>query len=218
MDAEIYCNFTCTPLPAYQKFVNAKIAAVDELAYAQARRTLGLSGKSALCIENMVNVPMAFAEAARSLGPAVAAYVGKRQSKFMDAATTMVGGMISDLYMYRQMLLLDGHPDRYKVLAQMRASKLLPEKLFNLLEELFQYRVQFNETAIMTQRAGHDDYIVERQTTATPFGERVALRVLPSSSHDDDEKVDTNSLVDCGDAMDFLKKKRTTSLPPVPRK
>jgi len=213
MDLEVYCNFTCTPLPAYQKFLNAKVAPVDEQAYAAARRILGITGQSAMCIHPTASVPEMFAKAARSLGPAVAAYCGKRTSKFSESMTSMVGNLFGDIRIHKQMLLLCSDPDFPSLLRGMRANKILPERLIQLLEELQLYNVNFTNDAVLVRRHGSDDHLVQRSTISGPFGEKTQIRCSSAPEQfDDDEK----SIVDCGDALSYaLKKPRTSSLPPI---
>jgi len=218
MDMEIYSNYTCVPLPAYQKFLPAKIQAVDEGAYIRARRLIGLSGKSAPCIEPTAKMGSMFAEAAKALGKDVLAYVGKRAPKFNESGATMVGNLFENLTIHKLMLMC--HPDAEvaQTLKNLRKRKVLPERMLNLIEELFSYTINFTDTAVLAQFPGQDDFVVEEIVNTGPFGSSVALRhsTQPCSRDDDDEK--TDSLVDCRDALDVaLKKPRTSSLPPVSR-
>jgi len=196
MSYENYNNYTCTPTAVYQKVLNSKVQPVSEDALIAAKRVIGSTGRSAASIEPTGSVAAAFGAAAKLLGPAIAAYVGKKMPMWMDAAATFVGGLFTTHRLHSIALALDSSDKKtdLSVLDDLQLRGIAPAHFCDLLRELLSYRVQFTPNALMVKSPRFPDHLAVCSEEKLPFGVRPIVRVI-NSSFEDEKDLDSFTTV-----------------------
>jgi len=189
LDYENYNNYSVTPLPNYEKVINAKVQPIDDQAYIAAKRIIGLTGKSAMCIEPTSAVGSAFSAAAQLLGKHVAAYVGKKMPSWINSASSFLDGLFSTQRV-RTLALMSDCSDKTRDLDSIQKlidTHILPEHYGRLLIELLQYQIRFTDSAIEVVHLKFPNHLAVVEDEKIPFGSRRVVKLVENLEEDEKE-------------------------------